>query len=104
MLKTFRKIRSDREDVKQLQDAVASTFQQVVNKEILDGILLEGIELVATEWINVEHKLGRAVRGYIVVRTNASGSLSEDLAANPAPTKFIRLSSDQTRTISLWVF
>lgn len=55
---------------------------------------------------NVEHKLARKIRGFIVVRRNANVAVYEDLTVVPPTdtTKFIRLRTGSTALVSLWVF
>ena len=64
---------------------------------------------LSTSFVNVPHRLGRAVRGWIVIdQTTASRVFRDPLpssaATNPDPTLFLRLQSSATTTVKLWVF
>lgn len=103
-LKAFRRIRTDREDVKQLQDAVAASLQQVVNKEILDGRLIEDVALVTGSVQSVDHKLDRELKGYIVVKQSASAIVWDSQGSNDLSAKTLHLNVSANVTVSLWVF
>lgn len=103
-LKAFRRVRTDREDVKQLQDAVANTFQTILGRQIIDGLLLEDVELVTGSIQTVEHKLGRKLAGYIVVKRDAEATVWDSQAASTLPEKTLSLNVSANVTVSLWVF
>jgi hypothetical protein len=72
---------------------------QLNKKPIIDGILIERLN-ISSGSNQIEHKLGRIPRGYIIVASTAAvnvynGSMGEYL---------IPLVSDASATISLWVF
>ncbi len=101
-IKPFRRIRTDREDIKQLQDATAETFKTVVSREVLDGQLISGLSLVSGSLQRVEHKLGRAPRGYIVTSRSANSVVWD--SESTLPSKYLELNVSANVTLSLWVF
>lgn len=103
-IKSFRRVRTDREDVKQLQDAAAATLQNIVNKEILDGRLIEDIALVSGSVQTVEHKLNRELKGYIVVKKSANATVWDSQGSNDLSAKTLHLNVSSNVTVSLWVF
>jgi hypothetical protein len=71
------------------------------NIPLLNGRLVTDVALTTSETL-IEHKLGRAIRGWIIVDKNASQDVyrsSEDL-----PERFLPLTAAGTVTVDLWVF
>ncbi len=102
---TFKKIKTKDEDLTRVQNAVASAVDPLLANPILDGRLVEGIVLTAAVFTNVPHKLGRKVRGFFIADRNAQATVWRDPStANPDEAKFLRLTTDATVTINLWVY
>jgi hypothetical protein len=100
----FRRIRSTSSDVVQLQDSVANALNPIIKKEIIDGQLLENLALATSQDNLIQHKLGRNLRGYIIVRKNALADVYEQPVPNNLTELQLNLHTTQTVTISLWVF
>lgn len=101
-LPVFRKIRTQVRDLIQLQDAVAAVFLPLLKVSILDGRLIEDIE-VTTSQVVVNHGLGRELRGWILVDKNANARVWR-VNSTTNPTRELHLDSGATVTVSLWVF
>lgn len=80
-------------DAKQAVDALAAI-------PILDGVLLEDVELSATAK-RVYHNLGRTVNGFWVVWSDADSRVWVDGLNTSA---FIELAANASVTVNLWVF
>jgi hypothetical protein len=97
--KFFSKVYEGSQESQRLQTNIQSALTSILRNPLLDGRLVEDVELV-TGSNKLEHKLERAVRGYILVRQNAAANLyevsSDDL--------FITLSSSADVTASIWIF
>lgn len=102
MIAPFRRVRSQDDVVRQLQDAVGAVFQDVVSREILDGQVIEGVQITTGTPYAVSHKLSRALVGYIVIRKNADANVWDSVSA--APSSILILNSSANVTISVWVF
>lgn len=102
LLKPFFKTAIDSfEDVERLQDTIENVFNGITNSPILSGQLVESVDLDTTA-IRVEHKLGRAALGYIIVRQNADATVYEE--TDTRPDLFLKLKSSSPVKVSLWVF
>jgi hypothetical protein len=68
---------------------------------ILDGVLLENVELVGGSQ-NIEHGLNRRPRGFIVVADDAG----DGIAGNPDnwTDRWLVVTPSSSKTVSLWVF
>jgi hypothetical protein len=69
---------------------------------IVNGQLLEDIDLTSAASVKVQHKLGRKYRGFIVVKTDAGVVPYVDSEAKPETEISIACASDCT--VTLWVF
>lgn len=101
---TFEKTRTKNPDVRILQDSVASSFKQVASKEILEGKLVDSVEIPTGGVVQVPHGLSRAPRGWIVTRKSANADIWDSQTENTTPSRTLALNSSATVTISLWVF
>lgn len=102
MLNPFRKVKTTSEEVKHLQDAVALIFNQVLKKQIIDGRIIEDVVVNTGSPVSVAHGLGKAVRGWVVIKKNANADVWD--SASVTPTATMDLNSSANVTISLWVF
>jgi len=85
------------------QDNTDTVLRPIINSAIIDGVLLNDIEL--TYGANtIEHKLGRKLLGYIVVRKNNDAVISDAQDTNKLSSKNLILYSDTLVTVSLWCF
>lgn len=116
----IQRIQTQSPELNRVQDVVVPVINAVLANPILDGRLIElvtdaqGHEVPLTlngagSFQNIEHKLGRAYRGWWLVNVNGRARVWEDpavpsAAANPDVTKYLRLQSDAAITLKLWVF
>jgi hypothetical protein len=86
-----------------VQDNLKRPLDVLTKLEVLDGQLLTGVEL-ASGLNNLEHKLGRTLRGYWLTRANADVRVWDDATTSAAPNLFHRLQASAAATVSLWVY
>jgi hypothetical protein len=86
------------------QDHVESVINPVLNSAIIDGVILEDIDLVMGSFTSVEHKLGRKPRGYLVIRKSAAETVYEEAGDYDNRKLFIKLRASGSVTVNLWVF
>ncbi len=95
----FRKTLGGDEDSRSLQTNIEQAIAGFIKSPLLDGLQLDDVSL-ATGNTKIKHKLGRKIRGYLIVkRSNAStiyDSASDDL--------FLTLNASAPLTVSLWIF
>ena len=104
MLKQLKKISSSDRAVNQLQENVEQVLSPIVDKEILDGILIKDVQLITGQLNKINHLLGKRLTGYTVVRQNANATIwdSQDLSLSQSRTLTLNCSANVK--ISLWVF
>lgn len=82
-----------------------ATVEALNRIPLLDGRLLEDIELQAGVPLPIAHGLGRPFRGWFTVRLSFPGTaavVSEATTTTPSTT--LRLQCAQACSLSLWVF
>jgi hypothetical protein len=101
--KYFRKVTSGDRNISQLQSNVEQAVSDVIKAPILNGRLLEDVELTSAP-TRIEHKLGRKPSGYIIVKRNADAQVYDSLASEESPALFLPLISSANVTVSIWIF
>ena len=86
------------------QDHIESVINPILTSAIINGVILEDIDLVSTGFTSVEHKLGRKPRGYLVIRKSAAETVYEDVGDYDNRKLFIKLRASGSVTVNLWVF
>jgi hypothetical protein len=100
-LKSLRKQGGGTEETFRAQSNADSAFGDIGRSLILDGVLLENIA-IGTANTQVEHKLGRAYRGYIICKNGTFCDIRSNSDANNK--LFLNLQATVSCTVSLWVF
>ncbi len=103
-LRNYKKIHSDDKSVKQLQENIEQTNAILLNTPPIDGVLLKEIALDSTTINNIEHKLGRKLLGWTIVRQRASAIIWDTQDANIIPGSFLALNCSANVTVDIWVF
>lgn len=102
-MKKFRTINQKDQAIDLFQDNVAQAFEDILPKEIINGVLLKDIDLLNAVINQVEHKLGRDPLGYFPVKIrNGFAVLSDNDGSQPS--KFLYISSSVTCNVDMWVF
>ena len=89
--------------VNQLQDNIANFVEPISDNVLLPGIILKNVALAASS-NTIQHKLGRLLLGWFIVRQRASASIYDTQDTNPTPTKTLLLTSSAVVTVDLYVF
>ena len=103
MIPSFRKTRTDDADLRQVQDSLGLTLDQVIRRQILDGVLVTGIKLVAGLNI-VNHTLLKPVSGFLIVERNANEQVWNGVSSKVNENLNIALQSSGAVTVSIWFF
>jgi len=109
-MKKVAKIWSQEADLTQAVEPVVDRFNEMVDVPILQGRLLEDISVKEGTTARIRHGLGRKLRGWVVVRRNATaGVFSDQQVDNKKEDQELWLmlttgSTTATYTVSLWVF
>ena len=101
----FERYRSDNYELNRVDDKVEDFARGVQLGGIINGRLVENVELIANQTNMVYHGLGRRYKGYIVVSINEKVVVQVVDADNLSPEKYIPLTVvTYPATASVWVF
>ena len=103
MLGKFKTFNASNTELNRLQDNVADGFNSVLTSVILDYNIVSKVALKVGDNI-VDHKLGRAPVGWIVVRKRGAGNFYDKQDSNPTPTRNIVINSDSAVTVDIYFF
>lgn len=101
-IKALKTIKPEGYELTSIQRNMKEFTKQLEVNPLLGGILLENITLT-TGNNTVNHKLGRNIRGWIVVDKSAASDIYK-VGTQPAPSRNIVLNSSAPVTVSLYVF
>lgn len=102
-MQSFVRIAPSDEELRRVQDNAARVLDAVVRSRILDGALLEDVELVSGQANDIHHKLLRSGVKWLAVSPSANAVIWED-TDNDHPEIVIRLRCSANVTTDLWVF
>jgi len=103
VLGKFKTFNASNTELNRLQDNVADGFNSVLTSVILDYNIVSKVALNVGDNI-VDHKLGRAPIGWIVVRKRGAGNFYDKQDSNPTPTRNIVINSDSAVTVDIYFF
>ena len=95
-----------------VQTNVEQAVGDVIKLPLLNGLFIN-LSLVASQYTDVAHKLGRLPQGYFIVSKNVDSANFKDNIATPlvigservsSSTSFFKLYSSADVTVRLWVF
>ena len=88
-----------------LQANLAEPLEQVLRVPLIDGHLVEDVALTSSP-LQLEHKLGRAYRGYLCTKANGQlYGLYDASDTNTQPERYLVLTYSGSATkASFWVF
>jgi len=91
-------------NVDRLQYRLEETLKPVTDSSIVDGVLIEDIDLASGTSTKIAHKLGRKLRGWIVVGRTAAQHVYDENAGETDLDEFLHLTAGGTVTVNVWVF
>ena len=100
---SYLRYRTDNADLEQVQDAVQKKFGELDEISVLNGKLIEDLNL-STATLDIPHKLGRKYRGYFIADLTADVRVYRDTASTKDPSVILPLKASGTATAKVWVF
>ena len=99
----FQRVPSAIPELNKIQDSLVTTFREIAERPFgRDTVLVEDIALTTSD-VAVPHGLGRPVRGWLIVKSNA-GVFPYTVTAHSNPDQFINLRAASSVTVSLLFF
>lgn len=104
MLKKIKKVFSEDREVNQLQENIEQVITPIIDKQILDGIIIKSISLIAGQDNPISHKLSRPLRGWVIVRKREQSDIWDTQDTNTQKSRTLNLQCSTNVTVDLWVF
>lgn len=86
-----------------LQIQWAEQLNPVIVNPLMSGFVLQEVALTSGD-NTINHLLGRALKGWFVVRKRAAAEIYDKQDSNRLPTKTLVLNSNATVSVDLYVF
>jgi|TARA_Y100001938_G_scaffold133584_1_gene193128 hypothetical protein len=91
-------------DLEQIQNNLENRFRDLEACDIIQGRLITEISLASGD-NDIEHKLGRTARGFIITRfREAHANVYEKISTNSSLDRVLKLNSSGATTVDIWVF
>jgi hypothetical protein len=94
---------TDLQELSLLQNKWAAQLNPLLSSPVINGQFLTSVVLSTGSNV-INHKLGRPLQGWVVVRQRALASLYDTQDTNPTPAITLRLVSSANVTVDLLVF
>ena len=103
MLQKFSPTNTPDTILNRIQDQIQKILRPVLDNQVLDGVLLQEVDLASG--LNViEHKLGRKLVGWFIVRLRANENIWDTQDSNQLPAKTLYLNATGAVTVDVYVF
>lgn len=101
-MREFAKLQHSDDVINRIQDNIADTINPLAKVRLLDGVLLESVSIPTGSSVKIAHKLGQAVKGYILTALDSNAVIWQTQGSEPE--KFIYLNSSANAVVDIWVF
>lgn len=95
--------KSDSTEMGLMQTNWATQLNPVISNPITQGIILKSVALTTGANV-VNHRLGRPLQGWIIVRQRSSGTAYDTQDSNSMPQLTLQLTSSANMIVDLYVF
>ena len=102
-LQTFQKINIDEYNIAQLQQNVEKALNPILNKDIMDHVIIENVVISSTSDTNVNHGLQRLVK-VIPFNLNGNAVVWQKQSSNPTPELSVLMRASADVTCDLLLF
>lgn len=99
----FQIIQSADQDLMTVQQNLTRTLNPIFNTNTLGGNILSNITLISGSNI-INHKLGRTLSGWQIIRQRAAASIFDTQDTNKTPALTLTLTSSAPVVVDLYVF
>ena len=86
------------------QDNIEVQFNQIITKELLDGQILTQVTLIPGKINRVQHKLGRQIEGWTIVRKRADARVWDVQDCEGNKSVYLALIVSHEVEVDIWVF
>jgi predicted RNA binding protein YcfA (HicA-like mRNA interferase family) len=99
----FKKLNVKEEVINRIQDNTGKAINQLSNNALVSGSVLTSQALKAGD-NTINHKLGKTLSGWFIVRQRGSASIYDKQDGNSSPAQTLILNSSADVTVDIYVF
>ena len=99
----FTQLWSDNQEVTRVQSHIQKTFAPLLELPFADGVLRSDLS-IGTADTEIEHKLGRAYEGWLMVGLKTNSVVYESATANTNKSSVIILKASTSATANIFFF
>jgi hypothetical protein len=99
----FTQLWSDNQEVTRVQSHIQKTFAPLLELPFADGVLRADLS-IGTSDTEIEHKLGRAYEGWLMVGLKSNSIVYESATSNTNKNSVIILKASTSATVSIFFF
>lgn len=103
MPSSLQRVQSQNRELNQVQDHLQRSLSPLLGNSALYGELINSVKLVSGA-NRVDHKLGRKLQGWTIVRQRAQAQVWDSQDSNLTPELNLTLSASAPVTVDLYVF
>lgn len=104
-MQQYVEVNANDRQTQEMNNNVSRVFQSLYANPLLNNpVIVKGLSFSSGVDLLVNHKLGRAVTGYIIINSNTAVNIYQSSTINNAPTTGIILKSNATATVDLLFF
>lgn len=103
-LKAFQHVNTEDQQLERVQQNIAAAVNPVIQASIIDGRLIKDVSLTTAQANLIEHKLGRALKGWFITRLRAGVTIWDEQDSNELPSRTLDLRSSADVVVDVWVF
>ena len=100
-MKTFNKIQTNDYQIDTIQSNIETVFSSLLLNPLINSSIIEDVALT-TGTNQISHKLGRKIKGYIIVRRSSAATIYD--TKSDLPDRLLTLVASAPITVSLIVF
>jgi hypothetical protein len=101
----YNRVNPTNPEVQNMENSLVNTFSSIDKNPLLNNLnIVKTIVLTSGVDTYVDHKLGRAVTGWIVINKNGFGDVKQSSTTNLIPKSSIILQSNATITVDILFF
>ena len=103
-LRSFERVSVTDPEIQSLQYRLEKTLRPVTDSSIVDGRIIEDIDLASGTTSKIAHKLGRKLIGWIVVGKSAAQHVYDENSGQTDLDTYLHLTAGGTVTVNVWIF
>lgn len=101
----YSRVNPKNEEVQRVESSLVNTFQSLITNPLLGNVVIKKAVVLTSGTDNlVEHSLGRAPNGYIIVEASTDATIHKSPTVNTMPNSVYIFNTSKTVTVNILFF